>query len=32
VLTQQLKRMLLDHVGYGLALEGLNAYATWPKE
>jgi enoyl-CoA hydratase/carnithine racemase len=29
-LTQHLKRALLDNVGYGLALEGLNAYATWP--
>jgi enoyl-CoA hydratase/carnithine racemase len=31
-LTQHLKRRLLEEVGYGLALEGLNAYATWPKE
>jgi enoyl-CoA hydratase/carnithine racemase len=29
-LTQNLKRQLLEGVGYGLALEGLNAYATWP--
>ncbi|GAB3200761.1 enoyl-CoA hydratase/isomerase family protein [Nocardioides hungaricus] len=31
-LTQELKKMMLDGVGYGLALEGLNAYATWPRE
>jgi enoyl-CoA hydratase/carnithine racemase len=31
-LTQNLKRLLLDSVGYGLALEGLNAHATWPAE
>jgi enoyl-CoA hydratase/carnithine racemase len=30
-LTQQLKRMLLDQVGYGLALEGLAAYESWPR-
>lgn len=30
VLTQPLKRLLLDSVGHGLALEGLGAYATWP--
>jgi enoyl-CoA hydratase/carnithine racemase len=28
--TQQLKRLVLDNVGYGLALEGLAAYASWP--
>jgi enoyl-CoA hydratase/carnithine racemase len=28
--TQPLKRLLLDQVGYGLALEGLAAYASWP--
>jgi enoyl-CoA hydratase/carnithine racemase len=31
-LTQGYKRLVLDGVGYGLALEGLNAYATWPSE
>jgi len=31
VLTQQLKRALLDDLGYGLALEGLNAYTSWMK-
>jgi enoyl-CoA hydratase/carnithine racemase len=30
--TQQLKRLVLDNVGYGLALEGLAAYASWPVE
>src|SRR5581483_1771595 len=29
-LTQQLKRQILDHVGPGLALEGLGAHASWP--
>jgi enoyl-CoA hydratase/carnithine racemase len=32
VLTQRYKRLLLESVGYGLALEGLNSYATWPTE
>jgi enoyl-CoA hydratase/carnithine racemase len=31
-MIQPLKRLILDNVGYGLALEGLNAYATWPTE
>jgi enoyl-CoA hydratase/carnithine racemase len=30
-MTQELKRALLDNIGYGLALEGLGAYATWPE-
>ena len=29
--TQQLKRVVLDGVGYGLALEGLAAYDSWPR-
>ncbi len=29
-LTQPIKRLLLDNVGHGLALEGLGAYASWP--
>jgi enoyl-CoA hydratase/carnithine racemase len=29
-MTQTIKRLLLDHVGPGLALEGLGAYASWP--
>jgi len=29
-MTQQLKKLMLENLGYGLALEGLSAAASWP--
>jgi 6-oxocamphor hydrolase len=29
-MTQRLKRLILEDLAYGLALEGLGAYASWP--
>lgn len=30
-LTQHLKKLIFEEVGYGLALEGLGAYRSWPR-
>jgi hypothetical protein len=29
-LTQTMKKMMLENLGYGLALEGLGGAAFWP--
>jgi hypothetical protein len=29
-ITQQLKKLMLENLGYGLALEGLSAGQSWP--
>jgi enoyl-CoA hydratase/carnithine racemase len=29
-ITQQLKQMMLENLGYGLALQGLGAVQSWP--
>jgi enoyl-CoA hydratase/carnithine racemase len=29
-MTQQLKQLMLENTGYGLALEGLGAVQSWP--
>jgi enoyl-CoA hydratase/carnithine racemase len=31
-LTQQMKRLMMDQLGHGLALEGLGTYDSWPED